>query len=307
MKTPELELLNSDSVNEIAGVHQGLGTLADFLELVKPKIGVFVFFAAFTGATLTGGELGQSFFAALSVLCVAASSCVFNQIIERDVDRLMQRTANRPLVTGRVDVRDAVLFASLLAIVGVTSLATAFHIESALLALGTLAAYALVYTPLKRATSLNTIVGAVPGAMPPLLGAVAISGAPGSWGWILFGVLFTWQFPHFLAIAWLYREDYARAGMQMLPALPGSRGVAGRQALLYSLVLLPLSLLPGVRGDAGLVYTAAVFFLGLGYVGASLAFARAETIRTARSVLLLSLIYLPAVFCAALFDPALSF
>jgi len=290
----------------LVGIGEGLGACADFLELVKPKIGLFVFFAAFAGAQLAGGELGHSLFASFSVLCVAASSCVFNQILERDLDKRMRRTAGRPLPTGRVEVRDAVVFASLLAIVGVTVLATSFHVESALLALATLAAYALVYTPLKRATSLNTIVGAVPGAMPPLLGAVAVSGVPGSWGWILFGIVFAWQFPHFLAIAWLYREDYARAGMQMLPALPGSQGVAGRQALLYSLVLLPLSLLPGVRGDAGLVYTSLVFFLGLGYVVASFAFARRESVRTARAVLLASLVYLPLVFTAALIDPALS-
>ena len=281
-------------------------TLADFLELVKPRIGLFVFFAAYTGAALEGGELAKSLLAALAILCVAGSSCVFNQVIERDTDRWMKRTENRPLVTGRVQVRDAVLFGALLALAGVTTLATSFNLQSALLSLATLLAYALVYTPLKRATTLNTIVGAFPGAMPPLLGAVAVSGAPGSWGWILFGILFVWQFPHFFSIAWLFRDDYARAGMQMIASLPGSQGLAGRQALLYSLVLVPLSLMPGVRGDAGLFYSGAVLLLGLLFVGASLGFARKESVRTARTLLFVSLLYLPLVFCAALLDPALS-
>jgi protoheme IX farnesyltransferase len=304
MKGRDVEALHTAS--PASGLQTAFRTLVDFVELTKPRIGALVLFAAFTGAYLAGGahaEFSRILLAAVCITSVAASSCVFNHIIERDVDRLMHRTAQRPLVAGRVEVRDAVLFASLLAILGVSVLAITFNLQSALLALATLAAYALVYTPLKRATSLNTIVGAIPGAMPPLLGCVAIAGAPGPWGWILFGILFAWQFPHFLAIAWLYREDYARAGMQMLPALPGSQGIAGRQSLLYSLVLLPLSLLPAVRGEAGLVYGGAVLVLGLGYVGASLAFARRESVRTARTLLCSSLIHLPLVFAAALIDP----
>jgi protoheme IX farnesyltransferase len=284
-------------------------TLDDFLVLVRPRISGFVLFAAFTGALLGAGpqaELGRVLVAALLVGMVGASSSVFNQVLERDSDRLMPRTWNRPLATGRLPVRDAVLFGAALGTVGVVGLALAFQPLSALLALSTLAAYVLVYTPLKRHTSLNTVVGALPGAMPPLLGYVALAGRPGAWGWLLFAVVFAWQFPHFFAIAWLYREDYRRAGMRMLPCLPGAAGLAGRQSLAYSLLLLPVSLLPGVRGEAGLVYTCAALLLGGVYATSSAAFAWRETRATARALLLVSLAYLPLLFSAVLLDPDVS-
>ncbi|HEX6882911.1 MAG TPA: heme o synthase [Planctomycetota bacterium] len=281
----------------------------DYLVLVRPRISAFVLFAAFTGALLGAGpeaELGRVLLAALLVGLVGASSSVFNQVLERDTDRLMPRTWNRPLAAGRLSVRDAVLFGAALGTAGVVGLALAFQPLAALLALSTLAAYALVYTPLKRHTSLNTVVGAIPGAMPPLLGFVALAGRPGPWGWLLFAVVFAWQFPHFFAIAWLYREDYRRAGMRMLPCLPGAEGLAGRQSLAYSLLLLPVSLLPGVRGDAGPVYTLVALALGLAYAASSAAFAWRETRARARALLLVSLAYLPLLFSAVLFDPAVS-
>jgi len=280
-----------------------------WLELTKPRIGLFVVLAAFTGGLLASGpeaELARVALAALLVGAVGSSASVFNQILERDVDRLMRRTASRPLVTGRIQTRDAVLFAALLGLVGTVGLAAWFNALSALLGLSTLVAYALVYTPLKRHTSFNTVVGALPGAMPPLLGYVALAGDAGPWAWMLFAILFAWQFPHFLAIAWLYREDYARAGMKMLPALPGARGIAGRQAFLYSLVLLTVTLLPGARGDAGIVFTVASLLLGLAYAAASAAFAWRESRRSARAVLFVSLVYLPLVLTASLIDPVVS-
>jgi len=286
-----------------------IATPLSWLELTKPRIGLFVILAAFTGGLLALGpeaDLGRVLAAALLVGAVGSSASAFNQILERDVDRLMGRTEHRPLVTGKLRVRDAVLFAAGLGLVGTVGLAVWFNTLAALLGLGTLIAYALVYTPLKRHTSFNTVVGAIPGAMPPLLGYVALAGDVGPWGWMLFAIVFAWQFPHFLAIAWLYREDYARAGMKMLPALPGSAGMAGRQAFLYSLVLLPVSLLPGVRGDSGLVFTGTALLLGLVYAGASAAFAWQETRRTARTVLFVSLFYLPLVLTAALVDPVVS-
>ncbi len=283
--------------------------LADLLVLVRPRISSFVLFAAFTGALLGAGpeaDLLRVALAALFVGLVGAASSVFNQVLERDTDRLMPRTADRPLPAERMSVRDAVLFGATLGLAGVTGLALLYQPLSALLALSTLAVYVLVYTPLKRYTSLNTVVGALPGAMPPLLGFVALAGRPGPWGWLLFALVFAWQFPHFFAIAWLYRDEYRRAGMKMLPSLPGARGLAGRQALAYSLLLLPVSLLPGVRGDAGLVYSATVLVLGCAYASASAAFAWRESRATARALLLVSLFYLPLVFSAALFDPVVS-
>jgi protoheme IX farnesyltransferase len=283
--------------------------LEDYLTLVRPRISSFVLFAAFTGALLAAGpdaDLLRVALAALLVGLVGASSSVFNQVLERDTDRLMPRTAGRPLAAGRMGVRDAVLFGAVLGLVGVTGLALVFQTLSALLALSTLAVYVLVYTPLKRFTSLNTVVGALPGAMPPLLGYIALAGVAGAWGWLLFAVLFAWQFPHFFAIAWLYRDEYRRAGMVMLPSLPGAGGLAGRQALAYSLLLLPVSLLPGVRGDAGVVYTTAALALGLAYTTSSAVFAWRETRTSARTLLLTSLLYLPLLFAAVLFDPVVS-
>ena len=286
-----------------------LQAAADWLTLVRPRIALFVVFAAFTGALLAAGpraDLGRVALAAALVGLVGASASAFNQILERDVDRLMRRTQDRPLPAQRIAVRDAVFFASGLGATGVAGLGFIFQPLSALLALSTLAVYVLVYTPLKRYSSLNTVVGAVPGAMPPLLGYVALAGAPGPWGWMLFGVVFAWQFPHFLAIAWLHREDYRRAGMRMLPALPGAGGLAGRQSLLYSLCLLPVSLLPGARGEAGPVYLLTALLLGLAYAGAAAAFAWREQRGSARLVLWISLIYLPLLFSSVLFDPLVS-
>ncbi len=280
-------------------------TAADWLELAKPRIASYVVLAALTGGVLaSGGEVDvvRAFGASLLIGAVAAGAGTFNQILERDVDRIMQRTSDRPLPSGRIGVRDAVLFGAFFSTLGIAGLALAFNVLAALLAASTLLAYLLVYTPLKRASSFNTVAGALSGAMPPLLGAVAVSGAPGRWGWMLFAVVFAWQFPHFLAIAWLYREDYRRAGMKMLPALEGSAGLAGRQAFAYSLLLLPLSILPAVRGDAGLFYASAAIAASVVYAAASAAFAWRESVRTARTVLIASLVYLPMLFLVALVD-----
>jgi len=150
---------------------------------------------------------------------------------------------------------------------------------------------------------LNTVVGAIPGAAAPLLGYVAFAGGASGWGISLFAILFAWQFPHFMAIAWLHREDYARAGMRMLPAMPGCERLAGRAAWTYSLALLPVSILPGVRGDAGIVYTAGALVLGLVYLLASGRFAWRQDVRSARTLLYVSLVYLPVLYLLILSDP----
>jgi protoheme IX farnesyltransferase len=293
-------------IDVVEGAAVDTTALEAWSALCKPRITAMVAFSAFVGALLAAGpgaDLARLAEAALAVGLVAAASCVFNQVLERDTDARMVRTARRPLVTGRLRARDAILFAAGLALAGTLTLAVRFNTLSALLALATLAGYALVYTPLKRVTSLNTAVGAIPGAMPPLLGYVALDGAVHGWAWYLFAVLFAWQFPHFLAIAWIHREDYARAGLKMLPALPRTAGMAGRQALLYSLALLPVSLLPALRGDAGAVYVVAALALGAMYCGASLAFALEESRARARAVVLASLVYVPALFSITLMDP----
>ena len=281
--------------------------VAPWVRLCKLRIGSFVGMSAFVGGLLAGGpdvDLARLCVAATLITLTAVSASVFNQVFEQDVDARMHRTAGRPLVTGAIRPLQAVLFGTACGAVGVAGLAISFQPLSALLALGTLAAYALVYTPLKRVSSLNTAIGAIPGAMPPLLGYTAIAGAPAGWGWYLCALLFAWQFPHFLAIAWLYREDYARAGLKMLPALPNTAGVAGRQALLYSLCMLPLSILPAVEGRAGALYVVGALILGVSYCAASLGFALRENRARARRVLWVSLAYLPLLYSIVLFDPA---
>jgi protoheme IX farnesyltransferase len=296
----------SDAVRAGHGERGLLGRARDYAVLTKPRISGFVVLAAFTGALLGDAiepSPGRAMAAALWIGAVAAASCVFNQILERDVDRLMRRTMDRPLPSGRLGVREATLFGALLALSGTLGLSLQFNLLTALLALSTLLAYVLVYTPLKRHSSFNTVVGALPGAMPPLLGLSATAGAPEAWGWMLFAVLFTWQFPHFLAIAWLHREDYRRAGMRMLPVVDPESGISGRQAFLYALVLLPVSLLPGTRGDAGWLYVVTALMLGLLYIAAAAAFALREGERTARALLVTSLVYLPLLLSAVLLDP----
>lgn len=283
-------------------------TLSDFLTLTKPRIGALVGLSAFFGALLAAGpsgSLARIVEAAVFVTLTAASASVLNQVLERDVDARMLRTRNRPLPAGRVSMRDAILFGALLAVAGVGGLALRFNLLSALLALATLFAYTAIYTPMKRASTLNTVIGAVPGAAPPLLGYVAMAGSAGGWAVSLFTVLFVWQFPHFMAIAWIHRADYARAGLRMLPALPGCERMAGRAALTYGLALLPVSLLPGARGEAGIVYTLGALALGLLYLAASGRFAWRPDERSARFLLVTSLVYLPLLYLLVLADPVI--
>jgi protoheme IX farnesyltransferase len=241
--------------------------------------------------------------AALWITLSAGAASAFNQVLERETDRRMDRTRNRPIPAGRISPRDALLVAAAMATLAIGMLAWRFSSLSALLALATLFAYVAVYTPLKRASTLNTVVGAIPGAAPPLLGYVAIAGYPAGWAWSLFAVIFVWQFPHFMAIAWIYREDYARAGLRMLPSEPGAEGLAGRTALVYATLLLPVSIVPGLWGDAGLVYTVGAALLGFAYIAASARFAWRQERASARRLLWVSLIYLPLVLCLAVLDP----
>jgi heme o synthase len=278
----------------------------DYLTLTKPRIASMVALSAFIGGLLAEGphaDLVRVALAAGWITLAAAAASVFNQVLERDTDRLMRRTENRPLPAGRMPTRNAIFFGTLLASASIVGLSLGFNLFSALLALGTLFAYVAIYTPLKRVSTLNTVIGALPGAAPPLIGYAALAGDVGRWGWALFAIVFVWQFPHFMAIAWLHRADYARAGLKMLPALPGCERVAARQALFYSLALLPVVLLPGAWSDAGVVYSLGAFVLSLGYVAASARFAFRPSEKSARGLLYASLVYLPLVLSLVLLDP----
>jgi protoheme IX farnesyltransferase len=280
--------------------------VADFATLTKPRIGTFVWYAGAVGAALATAErvdVWRATEAGLWIALLGAGASAFNQVLERDTDRRMERTADRPLPSGRLRVRDALFFGALLASAGTLGLALRFNALAALLGLATLVAYALIYTPLKRVSSLNTVVGALPGAMPPLVGYAALAGSVDGWAYWLFAVLFVWQFPHFMAIAWLWRHDYARAGLRMLPATPEGERHAGRQALIHGLLLLPISILPALHGEVGAVFAAVALALSLGYAAAAAGFALRQSEARARLLLYTSLVYLPIVFTLPLVRP----
>ena len=235
---------------------------------------------------------------------VAAGTNAFNQWRERDVDARMHRTQGRPLPSGRVAPRAAAGFAGIISLAGVAYLALAVNLLTAALAALTLGSYVLLYTPLKRTTTLNTLIGAVPGALPIVGGWTAAGGALGPGVAALFWILFLWQLPHFLALAWIYREDYRRGGLAMLSVEDPDGRNTGRMVLLYATALLPVSLLPTLLGVTGGLYFFGALALGLVYAGASVALTRAVTAPRAWRVFLVSIVYLPALLTLMVLDKA---
>jgi protoheme IX farnesyltransferase len=232
---------------------------------------------------------------------VAAGASALNQLLERHTDSLMRRTEGRPLPSGRLQPLEVLVFGLALGLGGLVYLGVAVRQPVAVLtAAVTFATYAFVYTPLKRRTTLNTLVGAVPGALPPVIGWTAAHGALAPEALTLFLILFVWQVPHFLAIAWIYRDDYARAGLCMLPGMDPTGRLTGRQMTTYCLTLIPVSFLPGLLGEAGPVYLAAALVLGLGFLAAALGFVREVSVAQARRVLWASLVYLPMLLALLL-------
>lgn len=287
-----------------------LQRLCDYIELTKPKIAVLALVTVFLGYALAGASAGDAqplwswklVSSLLGVALVASASSVFNQYVERDTDRLMQRTANRPLPAGRLSASEVFAFGIICAISGAVLLAIAVNWLTCVLSLATFVLYAGVYTPLKKYTILNTVIGAVPGALPPVLGWTAAGGSLDAGAFSLFAILFLWQFPHFMAIAWLYREDYGRAGMKMLPVTDRTGLITGLTAVGYALALWPVSFQPAAIGLAGNGYLLAASCLGLIYVSSSFRFLCGPTITTARHLLWTSLIYLPALLAAMAVD-----
>lgn len=294
------------SVDAVPAERAGLSVrIADYLELAKPRIAAMVLLTVTVGYTLGSG--GTWTFASLAsalvgIGLVATASGAFNQLIERHTDALMARTANRPLPTGRLQPIEVVAFGLVSGIAGLTLLIAEVNWTTAGLAFLTLALYVAAYTPLKRHTALSTAVGAIPGALPPVLGWTA-SGAPLGWeAFSLFAVLFLWQFPHFLAIAWLYRDDYNSAGLRMLPGGTPRRGLTGLSASVYAAVLIPVSFMPGQVALAGGSYRIAALLLGLGYLAAALRFCFQESRASARGLLYFSLVYLPVLLSVLTWD-----
>ena len=282
-----------------------VGRLQDYAELSKPRISVLVLLTVAIGFYLGSDgrwELATLLHALLGIALVAAGSSALNQFIERDTDARMDRTANRPLPAGRMQPGEVLAFGIAAGAFGCVYLAATVNLLTMALAAATLLIYALAYTPLKRATSLCTAVGAIAGALPPVLGWSAASGTLGTGAFVLFGILFLWQFPHFLAIAWLYQDDYARAGLKMLPAAKPARRIVGLMCVAYALALLPLSLLPSRVGLAGDAYFLAATVLGVGYLMFAARFLLCESKRTARGVIYASLLYLPLLLLLLTWD-----
>jgi protoheme IX farnesyltransferase len=278
--------------------------LADLAEMTKPGITLMVALTTALGFLLAGGAVASWQLAAtlLGTCLVAAGASVLNQFWERSTDALMRRTAGRPLPAGRLDPDLALLFGVALAIAGLLALALAVNALTAALGAAALVGYVFVYTPLKKVSSLSTVVGAIPGALPPMMGWCAVRGEVDLAAWALFGILFFWQMPHFLAIAWLCREDYARGGFPMLPVLDPGGSWTARQSVLYGAALVPVSLLPSLLGVAGRLYFIGALALGLAYLGFCLGFARRRSTPGARRLMFASLLYLPAVLAVLLLD-----
>ena len=278
--------------------------VADLAELAKLRVNALVLVTAALGYLLAGRgiDLWTFLHALVGTGLVAAGAAAFNQVWERDLDAKMRRTAQRPLPAGRIDVPQALGFAALLSAAGLAELSLGANLLAAGLAAATLLLYVLVYTPMKRVTSLATIVGAVPGALPPVIGWAAAGGGLSPGAWALFAILFFWQMPHFLSIAWIYRADYARAGFPMLPVLEPDGASTGRQAALYAATLVPVSLaLSGLR-VTGNVYLAGALVCGTAFAAAAIVFAFRRTGRSARWLFAASIAYLPALLLLAFFD-----
>ena len=297
----------------VAAAGASLGAPADYLALTKPRIVALVLVTVAAGFVVglpaaarvgLGGNAGTSpLLVQLWILAnvlsgtalVASGTNALNQIAERDVDRLMHRTRLRPLPAGRLEAAAARWFAWSIAVLGVAQLALLVNLATAALAALTLVSYVFAYTPLKRRSSIATLVGAVPGALP-IVGGWAATGAPLDVGaWVLFGILFLWQMPHFLALSWMYRADYARAGLRMLSNEDETGAMTFRQAALNAAALVPISLAPAALGIAGNVYFLVAVLLSGMLLVLSIAAARAPSPKSARRLFLSTLVYLPVL------------
>jgi protoheme IX farnesyltransferase len=280
---------------------------ADFVALAKPRLNLLVVVSSMAGYAMGGGDthdVWRMLAVALGTGLVAGGASAFNQVLERDADAKMHRTRLRPMPDKRLSTRDALVFAGALSVAGLAALALAANALSALVALLTLASYVVVYTPLKRVTSFATVVGAIPGALPPVIGWAAAQDALSRGAWILFGIVFLWQLPHFLAIAWIYREEYARAGFPMLSVIePDGRSTA-RQSVIYAAALLPVSLGPTLIGMTGSAYFAGALILSMAFVALAVKFGFTRSIADARRLFFGSITYLPLLWLLMILNRA---
>jgi protoheme IX farnesyltransferase len=278
----------------------------DFYELTKPRLNFLVLVTTMVGyymAVRTRGDWSHIIATLLGTALTAAGASVLNQVIERDFDKLMPRTRLRPLPDGRISAKEAVLYGVVLGLGGVTYLALAVNYLTAIVGAFTLLSYLFVYTPMKRWTTLNTVIGAIPGALPFVMGWTAVHGTFGPQPAVLFCIQFLWQMPHFLAIAILYRRDYAAGGFKMLPVVDEDLFITGRQIVLYSATLIPISLMPTFPLHmTGVIYFVSALVLGVAYLSFGLICASTRQRVDARKLFFASIIYLPALLAVMMLD-----
>ncbi len=288
--------------------------MRDYIELTKPRITWLILMSTGIGYFfgLPGAPNWWVFLKAIPLLAllhtifgtglIASGTATLNQWYEREADARMRRTAHRPLPAGKMPARNALAFGIALSVAGFLELWLGVNLLSASIGAFTLVSYLFLYTPLKQRTWWSTTIGAIPGAMPPMIGYAAAAGAITRESWVLFSILFLWQFPHFYSIAWMYKEDYARAGIRMLPVVePDCRSTA-RQIILYGFVLIPVSLIPGILGMSGRVYLIGACALGVWFLYSGVRVALERSVRRARGVLLTSVLYLPLIYGLMLID-----
>lgn len=279
-----------------------------WIEITKPRLVSLVMWTVGAGYLFaSSGPLDFPLLikTLLGTALVAAGSMVLNQYLERSRDAQMKRTENRPLPSGRIQPGPALRFGIFLSVIGILILTVGVNFLSALLAISTLVIYLFIYTPLKQKTPLCTLLGAIPGAIPPMIGWAAVKGRLGWEAWVLFAILFMWQLPHFFAIAWIYREDYSKAGFRMLSVVDPSGKRIGQEIMIYTLAVLLVSLLPALTGMAGLVYYGGAFLLGIWLLAASFKTAF-QLDSKARSFFKQSVLYLGLLFFLLLLDKKLS-
>ena len=273
--------------------------------LTKPRIALMVLITVAIGYLLGAKgtiDAPRLFLTLLGTGLVAGGASAWNMILERDRDALMRRTSGRPLPSGRLSLTEAVGFGTAITLAGVATLALGVNVLAAGVAATTFVLYVGVYTPLKSVTTLNTAIGAIPGALPPAIGWAAATGRLGVEPFSLFLIMFLWQFPHFLAIAWIYRDDYARGGHRMLPSVDPNGSMTGRQSMWHALLLLPAGLIPWAIGLGGRWYFVGAFALGIYYLNYATRFWLDVNDKTARKLLRASFLYLPLVLLLLLLD-----
>ncbi len=278
----------------------------NYIELTKPRITWLILMSTGIGYFFGLRGLAVNWLTVVHTLLgtglLASGTATLNEWYERDADAKMRRTSGRPIPSGRVSPRGALIFGIALSIAGFVDLAVAVNLVAAWWGLATLASYLFLYTPLKQRTRHATTLGAFPGAMPPLIGFAAAAGTLNAEAWALFAILFLWQFPHFLSIAWIYREDYGRAGIVMLPVVEPDGKATARQIVLCSLLLVPVSLAPSFLGMTGTAYLFGALALGLAFLYAGVRVAIERSKPRARRVLLASVMYLPLLYGLMLLD-----